>query len=342
MAMFLVVSPVFLSFFGCSAPKFDGSNPAGKKAIIDATNLALSKEDCSGAINSIEDLYSSSGTDNLVRLIRASAQGCRAGLSNFLQFTGKLANTTDNPMLSTPGEGAFFWRTMAKLFYLETTSAGSAVVDSSGLNLRLDGAWKATDALLASLKVPKSAIVITNQINAGSDNVGSLDPNDRSTDANLYLIYVAMANVGILEDLYGYTAASPPDQTTFKKKQKLGVTATKPTGWETAANVDKFACSYVASILNLKDAIGDVSKNLPDGGLKKVLTIVSTILNNFDTICAATCLANGFTCTSCPQGMRSRDSCADVAGTDDDLARLAGAAIVTFIDTETTFGWVGP
>ncbi|MBI4924947.1 MAG: hypothetical protein HY843_03400 [Bdellovibrio sp.] len=159
----------FFSFIflclGCSVPRNDASNALGRQAISDAVNIALSAEDCTTAITLIEDLYSSENSDNYIRLLRASAQGCKAGPGNFFQFTGKLVNTTENPLAAVPSEGAYFWRTMAKLFYLDKTSSGATVVDSTGLDSRLDGALKATDALLASLKVPKTAVEFANKIN---------------------------------------------------------------------------------------------------------------------------------------------------------------------------------
>ncbi len=207
----------------------------------------------------------------------------------------------------------------------------------------MQAAWNATDSLLAALIFPPSAVALSNKINSGTNNVGSANASDRTVDSNLYLMYVAMANIGILEDLYGYNASAPPDQSTFKKKKKLGSTALKPNGWETAADVDTYGCSYASGILNLKDAIGVVSANLSSGGLKTALTNISTILNNFDATCTAACTVCGFTCTECPRNLRNRDSCkVDATTSDDDIARCAAAGMVTLIDTDTTVGWVGP
>lgn len=347
MFKFLVCCGFFFQLFwvfSCSAPRFDQSTLAGKAAILDAVNVALSKEDCSSAITAVEELYNSIYTDNRVRLARASAYACRAGLGNFFQFIGKLADPTNYPLAPVPAEGAYFWRSMAKIFYLETTNdAGAAVVDTNNLNVRLQASWNATDALLASLKIPWTAIPLSSRVNTETNNVGSLNAGDRTDDSNLYLIFVSMSTIGILEDLYGYVATTPPNQTTFKKGQKLAASTWPANGWETAANVDVYGCSYAASILNLKDSITSVSASLPTGTLKTSLTAISDILDNFDATCSAACTVCGYSCSECPRFLRSRDSCAaDATSTNDEIARCAAAAIATLVNTSAVVGWVGP
>jgi hypothetical protein len=341
---YTLLTCILFSFFSCSAPRYDGSTLAGKTAILDAVSLALSKEDCSTAITQIEGLYNSIYTDNKVRLSRASAYACRAGLSNFFQFLGNLADQTNYPLAPVPAEGAFFWRSMAKLFYLETTNdSGATVIDTNALNVRLQASWNATDALLASLVIPATAIPLTSRVNTETFNVGSLNPNDRTNDSNLYLIFVSMASIGILEDLYGYVATTPPDKTTFKKLQKLAAATFPANGWETAANVDIYGCSYASSILNLKDSISSVSENLPAGSLKTALTTINDIFSGFDTACSAACTVCGFSCAECPRFLRSRDSCTlDITTTNDDIARCAAAGLVSLINSSAVVGWVGP
>jgi hypothetical protein len=304
---------------GCQAPRYTGASLEGKTAILDAVNLSLSKADCTSAIASIEEIYETPYTDNTVRLARASAHGCAAGV-NFFQLI------TDLPQNDLIGPG--FWRTMTKLF------------PSTTADTKTTSAWYATDALLAAKKAG-SVVAPAYVVNADTYNPGSLVPTDRIDDANAYLMFVSMATIGAFHNRY-----SAPDSS-YAKTKPLGYSAGHPTGWETLAGLDEEGCSYSAAVLNMLDGIGATAAKLSNASLAKALTTVSdTFQSVMDAACDAGC--SGATvpgcafpvgsCTPCQRVLRSRAACTQASAT---LASCAAAGLIYFINNDATVGY-GP
>lgn len=322
---FIVSIPLLVE--GCAPVKFDPGTAAGKQAIIDATNLALSVQDCNSAVRTIEPLYKSSSTDNDVRMIAASAYACDAKINFFKLVTDVVEN-------SAALAGPLFWQTMAKFF---PSSAGSDYV--------VEGANLAIDALQAAL-IPGALVLPTNTVNLNSANPGSVFATDRTIDSNTYLVFVAMAGIGGSESRFG-----APNGTDYKKSKDLK--------WKTAILMDTDGCTYAASILNFIDAIGRI-RNSVNGAFATTLGAIhdrfSTVLN---TSCNFGCLGTAPTgditldpksvwtasgcaitagCATCPSALRDRTRCsADVK----DPSACAAAGIVNFINS-STLGWQGP
>ncbi|MCM2279530.1 MAG: hypothetical protein NDJ89_15750 [Oligoflexia bacterium] len=320
---------------GCSAPEEIGTDPVGKQAILDWVDIALSSGNCADAVAKIEPLLNSEESDNTVRMKAASAYACHAGINFFQTVT----NISANSDAMTADFGAGFWPTMAKLF----PSAGA------GLDYRAEGAILAIDALQATL-APGIAILPSNRINAGSFNEGSLFATDRTSDANIFMIFNAMAAIGSFENRYGV-----PDPVTYKK------TALLP--WKTAISVgmDEDGCAYVSSIFNLMDSLGATAGVVP----ANLATTLNLIHDNLEFVldgacaigCKGTdpallpvelnrnnqwvnsgCSAAVTDCDACPAGLRDRTRCLKQ---DDDIISCAAAGVVNFINSADA-GWVGP
>jgi hypothetical protein len=318
---------LLLTTAACTVPKYDGGNLQGKAAILDATHVALSSEDCTTAIAAIESLYGSSNTDNEVRMARASAQGCAAGVSNFFSTFGQLVSNAD----SLGGSG--LWETMSKMFW-ET--------DADALDKRITAGGYSTDALMAATKAG-SVIAATSQV-GGAPNVGSLLGADREDTANLYLVFISMSQIGALQNRFG-----SPNASTYKRGQIMGKTATNADGWTKATKVDSNACAYAAAILNMIDSIAAVSNALSGSSKDNFAKITDAFSVAIGAACNEGCkgvayaTGCGFTdddCQGtatrpCPLSLHNRNSC---TGSTSDRASCAAAGIAKFISSDV-LGW---
>lgn len=329
--LFSIFSVLYVIFVagGCSSNKFDCSTIEGKAAVIDATHLALTAGNCEEAVSTIEGCYNSEHSDNQVRLARASAQACAAGVSDFL---GMSADLVSNRLDAVTGEGSHFWRTATKLFHL---------TDADTLDDRVEAARLATDALMATIKSGKT-ISSSYLINEDTDNEGSLRPSDREDDANIFQIYVSTAAIGALQSRY-----SSPNTSSWTKGREVGYKSTQTDGWEDATKVAGDGCMYAASILNLVDALGEVQPKL-SGALQSSLSNVLSLKSALNAACEAGCdgtfpvtgcaLASG-SCSPCPTSLRNYGSC---TGSIADKNSCAAAGIAYLINNDTDFGWLGP
>src|SRR3954471_12373487 len=68
------------TLLGCS-PGFDPKNAIGEQAIIDQSNLELSRGDCTSAVARLKPVYNSVDTDNEIRRLMSSAYGCDATIN---------------------------------------------------------------------------------------------------------------------------------------------------------------------------------------------------------------------------------------------------------------------
>jgi hypothetical protein len=313
------IALAFVLLTACQAPRYTGANLEGKTAILDEVNIALSSQDCTSAIAAIEGIYETDYTDNPVRMARAAAHGCAAGV-NFFKLAGDL--TSNN--IAGPG----FWQTMTKLF------------PSTTLDTKVTSAWYATDALLAARNAG-SVVAPANMVNVGTHNVGSLVPTDRTDDANAYLAFISMSMIGALQNRY-----SAPDAANAKTRP-LGYKITGPTGWESLANLDEEGCSYAAAILNMLDGIGAILPKMSNATLATTLNVIGTTFNTaLDDACdlgcrgvtVPGCAFPANTCKPCLRTIRSRASCTQGSATQ---ASCAAAGLIYFINHDTTLGY-GP
>ena len=317
---------------GCGIPHLDGSTQEGKAAVLDAVHSALTNGNCSKAISLIEPVYNSVYSDNEVRLARASAFACAAGVDNFFQLA---ANMATNPYQSTPGQGSFLFRTAAKLFNLP----GLSFTDYDD---RLATAQQAMEALTT---VIREGVFVrgSNAYLTTTPNTGSYLATDRTDDSNLYMMMVSLSAMGAVGNRYGN-----PYTTNFKKGNLLGIHVDPVNGWRKATQMQGAACTYVAGFLNFVDSVGVVLPKL-SGNLATSLNVFSGLTPTLDALCNAGCkgiaptstgcnIAAG--CATCPIELRDYASCTGLAT---NPASCAGAALIDFINNDTTTGWVtGP
>src|SRR3954466_2308727 len=95
--------PVLMALTACTSPD--------KEAAIYSARMSLSHGDCSSAIVAIEPVYNSSSTDNEVRQLRASAQACAAGMTDFFTMVGTMVNN-----IAAFG-GPQIWQLITQMFY---------------------------------------------------------------------------------------------------------------------------------------------------------------------------------------------------------------------------------
>ncbi len=314
----LIALACALTLGACGVPRYDPKSPEGKQAIIDETNSALTAGDCLKAIELIEPLYNSDQTDDEVRLVRASAHGCKANV-NFFKF---LTDFVSNDL-----SGTGFWKTLAKLF--PSTSVTDGIAESGGY---------AQDALMAILK-PGVIVSTPYRVNEDTQNPGTLVPADRTDESNIYMLIVSMATIGTLQNRYSAT-----DTSNYLKTRVLGYKSTATDGWAKAVNVDIDGCTFAASVMNMLDSFQQIGASSEK--LNKISGTITTLTSLMNTACEAGCqgiiptgcaLAAG-TCTVCPVSLRNRNSC---TGAVSDKNSCAAAGISYLINTDLTAGWPG-
>lgn len=299
---------------GCSL-SFDLTNEAGRAAIVRAAKNALTGGDCTTAIQLIEPLYNSSYVTNEIRLVRASAHGCAAGV-NFLQLAMDLAN-------SSGLSGAQFFKNMTQYF---PSTLGSDSAFESGM--------LAIDALQAAI-IPGRTVNSIYAINSGTFNVGSLLTGDRIPDANFYLLFIGMSQMGAAQNRYG-----APDAT-YQKTVDLP--------WRTSATVTTDGCAYASGLVNMADAMS-VSANYATGALATTLSQLGAGFTALaDASCNLGCMGLEITlasandppcayannvCNPCPTTLRTRTGCQS-----DIKAACAAAGIVRVINDDPVNGW---
>ena len=293
---------------GCSAPRQDFSDPNGRDAVIEAINDALTIKDCATAISLVEPWYASTYTGNDARMLRAASHGCHLGI-NFFSLLGEIATTNLT--------GTAFWQAMAQFF---PSTLGDGKTESS---------WYATDALQATVK-PGTVFTPSLEINTTTTNVGSLVASDHTDDANIYLTLVSMGTIGTIEWRYGI-----PSATTFKKSV--------PLPWTAFDLVDTTGCSYVSAMLNILDALQAVQTSTQGSHLSQALSSVIILKTTlFDPGCTAGCVTCGLVCNGCAASLRTRTACQITTPATKSVENCAVAGLVSAINTDPTYGWLGP
>ena len=340
----------------CSAPREEGAEQSGKAAILDSVYAALTREDCATAIGIIEPLYASANTDNDVRLARAAAQGCKAGANNMFSLLTKIAGN------SSSLAGNKFWELITEMFYHQTESEQDK---------RISAAGSALDALMAAV-TNGTVISAANQVNAGTNNVGTLIADDRLDDANLYMVFSAMAMAGNIQTRYGQPQA--PAESNYKRGKILGSDGSNVDGWTRYEYADDNACGYAASIINMLDAMEVVATKINGKYATDMKNIQGAFADLINNACDAACrgeialdvdyagvgcgdfpggdptgfpaldftadhLCKGTTKRPCMTALRNREACAIATPTVTSIrASCAAAGIARFV-SNSVMGW---
>ncbi|MFL5815127.1 MAG: hypothetical protein ACJ763_16240 [Bdellovibrionia bacterium] len=303
---------------GCGAPSPDGSTELGKRQIIDQANKALTTEDCATALDLLLPVYNSANSDNEIRMMTASAYACWANI-NYFKVMGDM-------VVNAGSLSSGFFNYASKLF-----------PSKIGADHVAEGSLLSQDALMATTNsgIP---ILPSGSINAGSYNVGSIYPFDRTDDSNLYLLFTSLAGIGSLQNRYGNPDAN------FHPQAKLP--------WSTPANVSTDGCGYASSVLNFVDAINAAQNILPSGLKSSLGTVATTLATALDQACDFGCTGGnpglpgwqvsgcGFAsgCTTdhkCPKTLRNRNSC---KAQTTDVNSCAAAGLVNMVNV-SPLGW---
>ena len=297
----LTLSTCLLS---CSKGEKSCDSDSGRAAIVEAVDTALNTSDCASAIDAVAPFYSKDGCGtNAIRLARAAAHACTAGI-NFFTIAKDLS-TAD---LSGP---TGFFNTVTDFF--PSTTADSKVAAG---NFALDS--------LFALQVPGAISTSAQTINEGTPHPGTLVPSMRTQDGNVYSMITSMALIGALHNRYGAPNASNV------LTQKQG-TVSGNGGWEVAVNMNSEGCTYAGTLLTFIDSINQVSSVLARnfGSDTASNLIAVAIALPLDTACSLGC--NGISgsgcaisCSRCPDALRGRTACATSSSTDEVSCAAAG------------------
>ncbi len=263
---------------------------------------ALSRGDCASALVLSSQLYASAYTDNSIRMLHASALGCQAGI-DFYEVLDEL--------VQGPLDINGIWRTFVRTF--PSTSSDS----------RLASALGAIDVLHSVIN-PGVVVSTADSFGASTKNPGSAKYQDRTDEANAYLIYISMAVIGASLNRYG-----APVSGTYAQGSALP--------WLTNANVSADttgnACGLASAVLNMLDGITAVSGSIPGNvgtSLSNVLSIINTPLTT--AINLKCVVVDGFSasvCNAAQDRIRYRSSCSESAA----IVSVA-TAILAFVESQ--------
>ncbi len=206
---------------------------------------ALTRADCASAVDLSTRLYDSEYTDNDIRMLHASALGCKAGI--------KLYDVVDE--LTSFG-GANPIGQFARIF-------PSALSDQ-----KLESAWFGLDALQSILN-PGAVVGAADQVLYDSNNPGSVLYTDRTLDSNSYAFFISMAIVGGALSRYG----NPNSGGGYAQGTNLP--------WTTRASViadtSGTACGLAAGFLNYFDAFNAIQSLLPSSSSGPISAMFTAI-----------------------------------------------------------------
>jgi hypothetical protein len=252
----------------------------------------LTKGNCIEAIDLSGRLYNSSYSDNEVRMLYASAHACNVGIQLF--------QLLDDITTANLGTQDAIIRTMVRLF--PSTTADS----------RLQSSWFAQDALISSI-ISGAVVAPASTITVDANNPGSTNLSDRTLDANTYLVFIGMAEVGTGLNRYGYSAGQSPSALSYAQGQLLP--------WTTQAAVQAdgtgTACAVVSGLFNMADGISAIVGYLSGSTSSQLSNITSILTTGLGVAGNAQCMADipgGINATVCAQAalrIRYRNACSE-------------------------------
>ena len=281
---------------------------------------ALTNNDCTTAITLSTLLYNSQYSDNTIRMLFASSQGCNVGIQLY-----PLITSLGTANFSTPDN---MFKSMVQLF------PSQFALDSKEQSTLL-----MQDALQSILN-PATVVGAPNQVVANAFNIGSDLTRDHTPDANAFLVFTAMAGVGTNLNRNGYVAGDNPAALAFAPDAASALFAAGTT-WNTKARIKadttQQGCALASSLYNMFDAIAAVS-NLTAGPIKQAFGLIGLVqsliidpagLNQCTTV-------DGFTAQQCADAairLRFRGACLE----QDPAASWAAGVIIAITNPAT--GW---
>lgn len=288
---------------------------AGKQAIKDQVRRELTRGNCDYAIDLIDKVYSTAETDNDIRILRASAYGCKSGM---------FFSTGITTLMTLDFTSNQFWADITQAYY-----------SVQGTDTKMEAAMTAHDTLLTVIPVG-TVLQAPFAMNLASYNPGTVIAGNRTDDSNLLMMLMGFAVMGSTQARYG-----DPDNNYIKQTDMP---------WISHDTMEDDGCTYAAAMANIVDA-SNVLQNKVGPSLQPMIAAIGTNFGTMiDTACDLGCkgldwdtitLVDNVDCTvalvgacaTCPKAMREKTLCMA-----SDQAKCAAAGIVRFVNGSPA-GW---
>jgi hypothetical protein len=245
--------------------------------MVNEIQNALTRGDCTTALVHSTRLYESEYSNNEIRMLYVSSQGCKAGINMYRVYQEILSLSSANPV------GEFV-----------------RIFPSSTADSKLQSTWAGIDALQTVL-LPGAVVSTADQTAPNAFNRGSVLLQDLSEDARIYGFYLSMALIGAAGNRFGNPDSSYNQQTDFTWTSK-GLVRADTTGT---------ACSLAAGLLLFLDSATFIQTKLPSSAASAVGAALS-ILNAVTAVGDAECLAatgSASACAVAKQRLHYRGAC---------------------------------
>jgi hypothetical protein len=276
--------------------------------IFDVRN-ALTQLNCALALEYSTTLFESKYSNNEIRMLYASAQGCNVGI--------QLYPLIDEISVADFSTVDAIFKSLVRLFPSRTA-----------LDSKLQSTGYIQDALQAIL-IPGTVIGASDQNVINAFNTGSVLYRDRTDDSNAFLVFTAMAGVGTSLNRYGYSTSDDP--------ASLGYTQAVALPWLTRIDVKLDSthngCALASSLLNMFDAMSAVS-GIASGSISTAFSAILAVQGVMEAAAKVQCQGDGFTGDQCDVAkarLRYRDACFE----QDSAASFAGA-----LNRQIDTGWL--
>jgi hypothetical protein len=258
--------------------------------MINEIENALTRGDCTTALIQSTRLYESEYSDNRVRMLYVSSQGCRAGINMYEVYEELLSLSSANPI------GEFV-----------------RIFPSSSSDSKLQSTWAAIDAVQTVL-LPGAVVGTADQTAPNAFNRGSVLTQDLTDDARIYGFFLSMALLGTAGNRFG-----TPDSSYNQVLDYI---------WTTKALVQAdttgTACSLATGLLLFLDSAQYIQSKLPASSASAVgaaLGILNGITTYGNTKCLAATSGSAPLCAAAKQRLLYRGACSE---TDAAAAYAAG------------------
>lgn len=301
-----------ISLSGCGIGD-DLASETVRNQIIRETENALTNFECDVALEKIKPLYGSKYSNNEIRMLYASAQGCKAGI----RFYSMLQSITG----ATWGSPDAVFKSLVEIFPSTTSDS------------RLASSWYAIDILQTIIK-PGSVIAPADAV-GDTFNPGSILAQDRSDDANMYLVFLSMSSVGTSLNRFGFNPTDDPAALAYAQQVDLAWT----TKAAVLADTTGSACALASGLYNMFDAI-DATGGILSGSIGTTLSaIAATLQGAIDAAADAQCTSpnpvgdnySQVECDAAKARIRARSACSE-----QDAAASIAAGVMKAINA----GWL--
>jgi hypothetical protein len=264
--------------------------------MINEVENALTRGDCTTALIHSTRLYESQYTDNRIRMLYVSSQGCRAGINMYQVYEELLSLSSANPI------GEF-----VRIFPSSTTDS------------KLQSTWAAVDAL-QTVMLPGAVVATADRTAPNSFNRGSVLTQDLTEDARIYGFFLSMALLGASGNRFGNPSPT----------YGQGIDYTWTTKVLVQADTTGTACSLATGLLLFLDSAQFIQSKLPSSSASAVGAALG-VLNAVTTFGDAKCLlaiGSASVCSAAKQRLLYRGACEET-----DAAAAYAAGLIEGLNT---------